>query len=167
MRKTILVGVFALAGSAAIMSAQSQNAPPAAPPDASQSPQATAQATSTARANTLTIQGCVEKGAGAASATPGATGTSGASAYVLSNAMRPTGTSGSAAGATASIAPSYRLDADDAKLSGHVGHKVEITGTLDLASASGSGSASGSAATAASAPRLKVESVKMIAAMCP
>ena len=56
----------------------------------------------------------------------------------------------------------YRLDADDAKLTPHVGHKVEITGTAEAA-----GMAQRPATSRASAPKLKVDSVKMIAATCP
>jgi hypothetical protein len=55
----------------------------------------------------------------------------------------------------------YRLDADASKLTAHVGHKVEITGTLDKSS-----SASSSPSSSASEPQLKVETVKMIAASC-
>jgi len=80
------------------------------------------------------------------------------------------------------MASSYRLDADDSKLSPHVGHKVEVTGTLDKSMSSStapSGStstgstASGAAGTSASAsgssstsPKLKVDSVRMIASSC-
>jgi hypothetical protein len=63
----------------------------------------------------------------------------------------------------------YRLDADDSKLTPHVGHKVEITGTLDSASssaASTSPAGSSSTASAASGPKLKVDNVKMIATSC-
>jgi hypothetical protein len=71
---------------------------------------------------------------------------------MLTKVTKPTGTSGASADAKAPAA-SYRLDADDSKLSGHVGHKVEIVGS---ASASSSGET----------PRLKVDTVKMIAANC-
>jgi hypothetical protein len=65
----------------------------------------------------------------------------------------------SGAGAAPSASPavsSYRLDADDSKLAPHVGHKVEITGSLDRASSS----------SPSSSPRLKVDNVKMIASSC-
>jgi hypothetical protein len=55
----------------------------------------------------------------------------------------------------------YRLDGDASKLTPHVGHKVEITGTLDKSS-----SAPSASSASASEPQLKVESVKMIAASC-
>jgi hypothetical protein len=69
-----------------------------------------------------------------------------------------------------SAATEYRLDASDAKLAPHVGHKVEITGTLDSASASSSASTPPPTATASgssNAPKLKVDDVKMVAATCP
>ena len=66
------------------------------------------------------------------------------------------------------------LDADDSKLSAHVGHKVEITGTLDKSSSStapagstsSASSPAGSASSSSMAPKLKVDSVRMIAASC-
>jgi hypothetical protein len=45
-----------------------------------------------------------------------------------------------------------------------VGHKVEITGTVDKSSSASSPSSSSS--SSASEPLLKVETVKMIAASC-
>jgi len=55
--------------------------------------------------------------------------------------------------------------AEDAKLTPHVGHTVEITGTLVSPSPSASSHAA-SAAGLAPAPTLKVENVKMIADRC-
>jgi hypothetical protein len=81
-----------------------------------------------------------------------------------------TGTAGTA-GSSTSAASSYKLDGDDSKLTPHVGHKVEITGSIDdksstsSASPSASPSASASASSSAS-PKLKVEAVKMIAGSC-
>jgi hypothetical protein len=57
------------------------------------------------------------------------------------------------------------LDADAAKLTPHVGHKVEITGTVDEMSSSAT-PPSGATASSAAGPKLKVDSVKMIAATC-
>jgi hypothetical protein len=76
-----------------------------------------------------------------------------------------TGTTGTAP--TTPVASSYRLSADDAKLTAHVGHKVEISGTLDKASkTSPDSSASSSSMPSASSPTLKVETIKMIAPSC-
>jgi hypothetical protein len=52
----------------------------------------------------------------------------------------------------------YQLDARDSKLSPHVGHQVEVTGSLK-----GGFSPSPSGLDA---PKLKVESVKMISTSC-
>ena len=141
-----------------------------APPDAaSQSRPKTA-----ATADMITVEGCIQRSVQAASATAGATGTAGTTMaggpFILANAMKPmgssgaTGTSGSSA-AAATIASTYRLDAADSMLSPHVGHKVEITGTLEDR---GDSAPSTSSATSSvpSAPKLKVDNVKMIAAAC-
>jgi hypothetical protein len=124
--------------------------------------------------DTVTIEGCIQHSVQAPSATAGATGTAGTTAtggpFILANAMKSTSTpgatstSGSSAASTA-IVSTYRLDADDSKLSPHVGHKVEITGTLDDREET-STSPSRSAATAISSPKLKVENVRMIAVAC-
>jgi hypothetical protein len=60
----------------------------------------------------------------------------------------------------------YRLDADASTIRPHVGHKVEVVGAVDAASraARPPDPANPSAATA---PVLVVESVKMIADLCP
>jgi hypothetical protein len=114
------------------------------------------------------VTGCVERSkADASSATPGAVGTAGAvggagaPGFILTKVMKPTGTAGSSSASAAPLASTYRLDAEDSKISGHVGHKVEIMGTLADRSAS-SASKEGSS----DAPLLKVENVKMIAASC-
>jgi hypothetical protein len=168
---------------AAHVSAQAGQAPataaPQAPPPAAAAPQ-TPPPTATAKADSVTIEGCVQRSPSAStaapSATPGATGTAGTTAasssmFVLANAMKPAASAAAspaapgapaapaAAASSAAIASSYRLDADDSKLTPHVGHKVEITGTVDSSSASSSPGAS-------AVPKLKVDSVKMVAASC-
>jgi hypothetical protein len=123
-------------------------------------PAAQTPSQSPAAKKSITVAGCVAK------APQGPTGTTGAAAggaasakepkFVLSNAAasETAGTAGAAAGGP--IASEYKLDGDDAKLTPHVGHKVEITGTV--AEAKG-GAASG-------APTLKVDNVKMVAPSC-
>ena len=87
----------------------------------------------------------------------------GAYAFKLTNASAKASEPGGAAGtagaaaAPASTASEYKLDASESKLSAHVGHKVEITGTVEAAKPT---------ASASDAPNLKVDSVKMIAASC-
>ena len=69
----------------------------------------------------------------------------------------PVGTAGASA-----VAKTYRLDAAESMISPHFGHKGEITGTVEEPAAS----AGASASSAATAPMLKAESVKMVAATC-
>jgi hypothetical protein len=85
---------------------------------------------------------------------------------MLNNAsMSPSATAGTAGAANppAAIASEYRLDGDDAKLTPHVGHKVEITGTVEQAKGATEAPA---AAAASAAPKLKVDNIKMIASSC-
>ena len=138
--------------------------------DTQQPPTGSAQsaARSAAKADSITVEGCIQRSA-SASATAGAAGTAGSassdSGFILASAMKPAGTSGSSS--SAPIASSYRLDADASKLTPHVGHKVEISGTVQpAASSSSSASGSASSASASAAPTLKVDNVKMIAATC-
>jgi hypothetical protein len=131
-----------------------QRPPPPAPSPAPATPSERAPATRSDRAEKLTVTGCIQRSA--QSAVPGATGTAGAkseSSFMLNNISKPTGTAGAASTSTAS---SYALDADDSKLAPHVGHKVEISGSLDQAGSSRAGSA----------PKLKVDNVKMISTSC-
>ena len=137
----------------------------------------TAQTTpSSSNANKVTVTGCVQR---AMSESP--TGTSGVAGaakpdtqFILANASAGTataGTSGTTTPSTSSmpIAPRYRLDdAEQAKIAPHVGHSVEISGTIDDATRASSPSATpGASSTAAPAPKLKVDSIKMLASSCP
>jgi len=133
----------------------------------SPAPQAGASQSSAA-AKKITVSGCVAK-AEAAQTPTGTAGAGGAGAsekeakFVLQDAaMAPGGTAGTAGAPTTSIASQYKLDADDAKLTPHVGHKVEITGTV----AEAKGATEAPAASAANAPTLKVDNVKMVAPSC-
>ncbi len=92
--------------------------------------------------------------------------------FVLTNAAisttSTTGTAGAAGTAgtnppMTAVASEYRLDADEAKLSPHVGHKVEITGTPERPARA----TEQPAASAANAPKLKVDTVKMLGTTCP
>jgi hypothetical protein len=127
-------------------------------------------------AKQVTFSGCIERAPSEAGAPASA---SASPAFILANAT-PAGSasaSGSTAGTVgtsggAKAAAKYRLDADASKLTPHVGHKVEITGTVEEASSSASPSSatppSGATASSSSAPapKLKVDSVKMVAASC-
>jgi hypothetical protein len=123
------------------------------------------------KADSIVVEGCVQRSAMSASSTTGATGTTGSAAgsFILEKAAKPIAAAGStAATSPVAIMSTYRLDADEAKLSPHVGHKVEITGTVE--NAAGASTPSATSATAAlsvaNAPKLKVDAVKMIAANC-
>ena len=135
----------------------------------SPAPQAGSQS---AAAKKITVSGCVAK-AEAAQTPTGTTGAAGASAstkqakFVLNDAAMASssstaGTAGAAGAPATAIASEYKLDGDDAKLTPHVGHKVEITGTVEEAK----GSTQAPAASAANAPTLKVDNVKMVAPSC-
>ena len=174
MRKIFLASTFAtiLCASLAAQAPQTPSPNPSGQPrtgaDTAQPPTAAPPAQSAqrsaAKADTITVEGCIQRSA--SSATAGAAGTAGSassdSVFILASAMKPAGTSGSTA-SSAPIASSYRLDADMAKLTPHVGHKVEISGTVEQAAPSG---ASGASSSAAAAPRLKVDNIKMVAATC-
>ena len=111
-----------------------------------------------ATAAKVTIAGCVQAApaappAGGAPAAPAASKFDLANAKVVSSA--PVGTT-----EAASTAMRYRLEGDEKTISPHLNHQVEITGTLSPATAT-------SGATATAAPTLKMESLKMVAAICP
>jgi len=74
--------------------------------------------------------------------------------------LRAASTSGTKADSTKSM---YRLDVDVAKMNPHVGHKVEVTGTLDAAMTT---TDSADPPSAANAPKLKIDRVKMVSETC-
>jgi hypothetical protein len=141
---------------------------------AQQSSQPPSQTTpsASASAKSITVSGCVQRAEQAPTGTTGAAGAARSTTetkFLLTNAaMSTSGTAGAAgtAGTTppsTAVASEYRLDGDDAKLTPHVGHKVEITGTPEQPSTT----TQAPAASAANAPKLKVDAVKMIASTCP
>jgi hypothetical protein len=115
----------------------------------------------------ITVTGCVER-ADQVSA-PATVGTTVDSlSFVLIHAVTGTaadrqvsGTSGTKANAKDRM---YRLDSDTSKLNPHVGHKVEVTGTLDAAAATTASNPDSS--SAANAPKLRVERMKMVSETC-
>lgn len=118
----------------------------------------------------ITVTGCIEQSqAQASTKEPSPTGTSGKasgtskiSKFILTNPKLQ----GASAGGPTSSNPSssstsggmYQLDARDSKLSPHVGHQVEVTGSIKAGSAPN--------ASDPDAPKLKVENVKMISTTC-
>jgi hypothetical protein len=141
----------------------------------------------------ITVTGCLKAAPGAAptaagtAGTPGTAGTTGTASaagaatetaadmkFLLTNVAPSSGdasggasTAGAApAASAASTAPSqtYRLIANAASLSPHVGKKLELTGTVE--DQDSGARASGSAVSEANAPALRVSSGKVIAASC-
>lgn len=109
-------------------------------------------------ATDITLSGCIQK------ADPPAGG--GSAGFLVSNVTSVTVPSNYPEGAITRI---YRLDADAAKISPHVGHQVTITGTLTARPSSGPAPPPGKPTTpptAANAPTLKVTSVSMVSATC-
>jgi hypothetical protein len=154
--KKFLSGIFAATlMSTMVVAAQGDKPQQPAPGGAAQS----------SASKTVTVAGCIQNapaapaGGGAAAAGGGAAASS--AKFVLS--MKPsTGAAGAPAGGAVGTGGSggtrYQLDGDDKTISPHVNHQVEITGTLQGPSAA--------AGSATASPTLKVESVKMISAMC-
>jgi len=146
----------------------STQAPPTTQPPTTQTPPASANAGRATADKKVTYSGCIERQPASAAAITGAP----SMPFSLTNAspagagaVATSGAGASTAGAGASAAKSYRLDGSETTLTPHVGHKVEITGTLEEqrpASAAAGGAASGSA----NAPTLKVDSVKMVSTTC-
>ena len=122
-----------------------------------------------APASRITLTGCVER---ADQMTPSGTATTtvDSQSFVLIHATKSgtteprsegVGTSGAANTGKGSM---YRLDADRSKLNPHVGHKVEVTGALDAAG--NTTPATADPPSAENAPRLKVDTVKMLSETC-
>jgi hypothetical protein len=107
----------------------------------------------------VVFTGCVQRAAQLPVGTTGAIGDADVTKFILMKAT-------SATDKDAAAARTYRLDADDSLLTTHVGHKVEITGTLESAKPSASVTGDPAPPPAAGASKLKVTSVKMIAAAC-
>jgi hypothetical protein len=139
MWKTGTLVAIALTAVATVAAQQPPPQPPASAPSSS---------------DKVVVTGCIQRGVQSPVGTAGAAGGAAAadtSKFILTKASP-------ASDATA--APkTYRLDADDSQLTAHVNHKVEITGTIDAA-------AKPAAGEAAAPAKLKVASVKMIAASC-
>ena len=171
MRASIWTGMFATVVSVATvgMMAQQPPTPQTAPaPQTTPAPQATPSSTD----KKITLTGCLKAAPQSASdvntasptgtagsATSAATGTSGTTAAPADAKFVLTGASASP-GDTASAAPTYRLIANPAALSAHVGKKLELVGSLDPSSTADPKDPS------ASAPAFRVESGKIVAASC-
>jgi len=108
----------------------------------------------------ITITGCVERADQVAGASTLGTTVDSLTFVLITPPAEAVGTSGTKSAAPATD-KGYRLDADVAKLNPHVGHKVEISGFVDEPAAT-----NGTGTAAANGPKVKVESIKMIAETC-
>ena len=140
---------------------------------------------------TITVTGCLQDRTSSPTSTAGSTTTGGN--YILANATMAsekssttTGTTGTTTPPTTSETPSpsrsagmntsYVLDGQDSDLKKHVGHRIEVTGTLDANASnrpSGAAPTTGTTATGTTstsgahpASQIKVSSVRMISADC-
>jgi hypothetical protein len=149
--------------------------PSTAPPPATQPPtsapptSAPPSATTRDSANKITVTGCLQPAPDAPTGTTGAAGSAAsAEKFLLTNASSDA--SNNATGAkTTSTVQSYRLVANEQALAPHTGKKIEVTGTLDSQGSTSRGSSatpSDPSAPGSDAPRLIVESGKIIAPTC-
>ena len=142
MWKTGTLVAIALAATATVAAQQ----PPAQPP-AQQPPAASAPTHRTRSSSPDVFSGGLQS----------PVGTTGAAGAAAADASKFILTKASPASDATATPKTYRLDAEDSQLTAHVNHKVEITGTLDAKPAAGD---------AAAPAKLKVASVKMVAASC-
>ena len=163
MRHTIWTGTCAaIVGLASVgMLAQTTAAP--------STPQ---QSTPSSSDNKIVVTGCLKAApqmsadASSAAGTTGTTGTAGTTASAVAGTTGSPAdqkfvlTGASASPADAATAQTYRLIANPTALSEHVGKKLELTGTIDPNSTPDPKDPS------ASAPALRVESGKIVAASC-
>jgi hypothetical protein len=124
-----------------------------------------------ASADEQTFVGCI------AAADTAASPAAGSAKYVLKDAKKKESASASSApgtskpgagspAGTTGTTRTYQLDGPDATLSSEVGHQVEVVATMADSSAAPSTSPSASPSSASATPKLKVKTVKMIAAKC-
>ena len=113
-----------------------------------------------AKAKTTSVTGCLAKGADATT-------------FTLSDAMPATADKEqSKESATSSEKNIYAVVVKDAslKLDDHVGHKVTLTGTIDLSAAgapkAGAPEATGTTGKGGAMPNLSVTALKMVAPSC-
>ena len=136
-----------------------------------QAPNSSPRAAGNTAGERVTLTGCIER---ADQLTPAGTSaeTADSQSFVLMKADA-TGASASetrsAVGTSGAVGPMYRLVGKASDLNTHVGQKVEVTGTREASDAANAAAQAANATnpSAANAPRLRVESVKMLAETCP
>lgn len=161
MKTRLWSATFAALAVGAVVTVLAQDPQTGQPPQASQS----------ASEKTITVTGCVQRTSENPVGTGGTTGSSTSSSFqakfILSDAAIDTtgaaGTAGTTNPPSTAVASEYRLDAAETKLTPHIGHKVQITGTVAETPATREQQP---VASAANAPILKVDKVKMLASTC-
>ncbi len=111
----------------------------------------------------VTVTGCVERADEMAGSAATTTVDSLTFVLIKPQVQKPTGTSGTLdANPAARSDRMYRLDGKQEELNPHVGHKVEVSGTVAETPTAPAG-----ATSSTNAPRLKVESIRMVDSICP
>ncbi len=130
--------------------------------------QAQTQAPPAAQGDQVTVTGCLERAV--RDVAVGTSGTNGAPRSDTKWVLMPPGVRADAeTPGTTGRAPkiSYRLDvADESNLVAHEGHKVEIKGRLEEGRPEQAGQQETKRSSHEQAPKLKLESIKMISANC-
>lgn len=167
--KQVLTGTCLAAAFAVGLSAQTPQTPPTQAP---QNPPAAAAQERSADAKTVTVTGCLKAGESSDSfILSDLKFGSGASAVGTSGTAGTAGAAGAPPAALASATTLTIKPKGDAKLSEHVGHKVEVSGNVAEKTASASPSPADPAAPAArpssaGGPTFEARTVKMIAQTC-
>jgi hypothetical protein len=177
--KRVLTGTCLAAAFAVGLAAQTPQTPQT-PPSTPQTPPSSSYPSSTSQdrdsAKTVTVTGCLKAGDSADSFTLSDLKWGGSSSSTTGGASA-VGTSGSAPAGIGS-ATTLKINPGSAKLSEHVGHQVEITGTVgDKTSSSASATTSptdpaagrpsaSASSSASSSPSFNAKSVKMVSATC-
>ena len=165
MRTRLLtIGALAISG-ALTLNAQQPQRPPNPQSDTTQ------RAAEAAKAQVVTVTGCLKTEKDVPGRRPNApeTATAGATEkFVLTNVKMAAATTTSAIG----LAPTYGIAGiADAELQKHLNHEVQIVGTLspgDARGNRGAAAAPGSAASAnANLPQLQGTTLTMLSATCP
>jgi hypothetical protein len=164
MRQWSGVFVAAVVATTAVLGAQENQSPANSPPaDAAAPPGIQKPALpppAQAKANTVTIVGCMQDAPMITAAAP--TAPAGAKGFYLNNAKAAdAGRDRPAVGTSGLIATGYKLDGDNAEFTPHLNHQVRIVGTVQTAAAPAAGATGKDAG-----PTLKVESVAMVSAKC-
>jgi len=146
----------------------------------------TASSSTTADKDKITVSGCLQGAASSSTTASTSTASSSMGSYELITTPMASDTTAGTTGSTSTTTSStdaksnmrargttrYLLDGHDSELKNHVGHRVEITGTLGTSNEHGSAATStttsGSASNRMDHPTetLKVSSVRMISANC-